>query len=109
MKPLCLWIAFSFFVLAPSICLAADNDQSLTRTYKCERSSVPPLRIESVRVDLDKPNTYIGGEVSRLQMYDVDPNDYIEISVIDPRGKVLSSLRTDYFPKPVLRTKLTLP
>jgi hypothetical protein len=53
-------------------------------------------------VHLDKADAYIGGEVSRLQMYDVDPNDYIEVSVIDPRGKTLSSTQTDYFPKPVL-------
>ena len=101
MKACCLWIAFSFFVLVPSICLAADTDQSLTRTYKYKCSSVPPLRIESVRVHLDKSDAYIGGEVARLLMYDVDPNDCIEISVIDSHGKVLSSIRTDYFPKPV--------
>jgi hypothetical protein len=98
----CYWgIAFSFFVFVPSICLATDADQSLTRTYKCERSSVPPLRIESVRVRLDKSDAYIGGEVARLPMWDIDPHDYIEVSVIDPQGKVLSSTRTDYSPKPV--------
>jgi hypothetical protein len=95
------WLVFAFLIFDFSLSLTAHAYQNLTATYKCECASVPPLRIESVRVWRDKSDVLICGEVSRLQMYDVDPPDCIEISVIDPHGKVLSSVRTDYFPKPV--------
>jgi hypothetical protein len=94
-----LIVLFIFFDLSP--CSAADVNQWLANTYKYQETSVPPIRIDSIRVWIHKNTALIAGDVSRVRGYDVDPNDYIDVSVIDPRGKLLSYTRTYYFPKPV--------
>ena len=99
MKAIPFWLFFVFLTVAPFISKATD--QSLVKTYRYQTASVPPLRIDSVHVWLEKSSAIIDGELSRLAGYSVDPNDYMEITVTDPRGKILSCTRSDYFPKPV--------
>jgi len=93
------WLFFAFLTFVPAVSEATD--QNLVKTYRYQTASVPPLRIDSVHVWLEKNDAYIDGTVLRLPGYEVDLNDYIEITVIDSHRKVLSCTRTDYSPKPV--------